>query len=815
MKRFKGVQILLLIIGIGYLGILTHSSNPIVVTPIVQRGAHLLGIKLKTAKVTLVNGRLHLTNLILKTKAGILTCSNLELSFQLPLTLTLAIQNGTFQNEQGIYSNIYACVQKKFKSYRGSLIATHPTYGDICLHSDPFIPINQLLKQSTAEGFAPVTVRDLYVHCFKTQAFYHLSRLTLGTVTCEEISGNTHFSKPKAACTNLHIQSLQTPYGSGTQLHFRGIHTLSLNPTTRSIHGHGCLTLGDQPTDAYLYLPSYSLKKPLQIYAYLTHNTSWLKGSIQYTIPKHHWAINEVRMSIEPEYGQAILKATDKVPMQPKITGVTHGVVKGIPNHGALNLVSGPLELNCDRGNPIVLSTIHAHLNHTTRANSETQQHLSIAFTGPQIDFNVNGTCHNWNQQGHIVCQGHSPLAVTGLIEAYLPAWWGPFFRPFTFPKSAPYIDLAIKWHPNNPALQVYGYITGDDFIYQDELIKHLGITFSSRMEQCILAIHSLATHQGAGTCKIIWDYDPLLDAKDIWTFSGRGTLGAKTWHTILEDLVQINTGGILKDCQPKDVIHAQFRGRVSYVPAETDFTHIAIQSPKLTFQGLLMDALNGTMDWQPSKTQIKQLECLLFGTDPVTATIGWDEHRFAIKLSGKHIHTEPLLRHSIFQDWVKDVPENNRYTYYGLLNTTISARGQWNPVPQLTGEGSIDFRNPNLYRIHLLGPIYKLLFFDPLKSSATLQFNRLIGDFSFTETKLSSNKLRFVGTSSQLIAKGTIDIYNKQINASANLMFPPSKEIFSLNTLKFLLNPLTHSFTIKVVGPFKSPDYDLEFLSK
>lgn len=815
MKRFKGVQILLLLIGIGYLGLITHSSKPIVVTPIVQYGAHLLGIKLKTAKVTLVNGRLHLINPILKTEAGIFTCPDLEVSFQLPLTLTLAVQNGTFKNEQEVYSNIYACVQKKLKSYRGSLIASHPTYGDICLHSDHFIPINQFLKQSLARGSAPVTVRDLYVRCFKTQAFYHLSRLTIGAVTCEEISGHTNFRKPKAACTHLYIQSLKTPYGSGTQLHLGGTHTLSLNPTARSIHGHGCLTLGDQPTDAYLYLPSYSLKKPLQVYAYLTHNTSWLKGSVQYTIPQHHWAINEVRMSIEPDYGQAILKATDKVPMQPNITGVTHGVVKGDPNHGALNLVSGPLELNCDHGNPIGLSTIHAHLNHTTLANSETQQHCSIAFTGPQIDFNVNGAYQNWSQQGHVICQGRSPIAVTGLIEAYLPEWWGPFFRPFTFPNSAPYIDLAIKWYPHNPALQVYGYITGNDFIYQDELIKHLGMTFSSRMEQCILAIHSLATHQGAGTCKIIWDYDPLWDVKDVWTFSGRGTLGAKTWQTILEDLVKINAGSILKECQPKDVIHAQFRGCVSNVPAETDFTHITIQSPTLTFQGLPMDAFKSTILWQPSKTQVKQLECLLFGTDPVTATFSWDEQRFALKLSGEHIHTEALLRHPIFQDWVKDVPENNRYTYYGVLNTTINARGQWNPILQLTGEGSIDFRNPNLYRIHLLGPIYKLLFFDPLKSSTTLQFNRLIGEFSFTEKKLRSNKLRLVGFSSQLITKGEIDIHNKQIQASANLMFLPSKKILSLKSLKFLLNPLTHSFTIKVVGPFKNPNYHLRLLSK
>lgn len=815
MKRFKGVQILLLLIGIGYLGLLIYSSRPIVVTSIAQRGAHLLGIKLTTAKVILVNGRLHLINPTLKTKTGIFTCSNLELSFQLPLNLTLAVQNGTFKNKHELYSNIYACVQKKFNNYRGSLIASHPTYGDICLHSDHFIPINRILKQSLSERSTSITVRDLYVHCFKTQAFYHLSRLAIGMVACEEVSGYTNFNKPKIACTRLCIQSMQTPYGSGMQLHLKGFHTLSLNPTARSVHGHGCLMLCDQPTDTYLYLPSYSLKKPIQMYAYLFHNTSWLKGSIQYTIPKHRWIINEVRTSIEPDYGQAILKTIDKVPMQPKITGVTHGVIKGNPNHGVLNLTSGPLELYCDRGNPIVLSSIHTHLNHTTLVNSKTKQCLSIAFTGPQVDFKIHGMCQNWSQQGHIVCQGNSPIAVTGLIKAYLPEWWGPFFRPFTFPKSAPYIDLAIKWHPNNPTSQVYGYITGDDFIYQNELIKHLGITFSSQTERCILAIRSLVTNQGAGTCTIHWNYDPLLDVKDVWTFNGRGTLGAKTWQTILEDLVKLNTGNILKECQPKDVIHAQFRGRVSNVPTETDFTHIAIQSPKLTFQGLPIDALKGTIYWQPSKTQIKQLECLLFGTDPVTVMLEWDKQHFDLKLSGEHIHTEPLLGHTIFQDWVKDIPENNRYTYYGLLSATISARGQWNPALQLTGEGSIDFYNPNLYCIHLLGPLYKLLFFKPLQSSTILQFNRLIGDVSFTEKNISSNKLKFVGSSSQLITKGEINICNKQINASANLMFPPSKEIFNLNNLKFLLNPLTHSFVIKMSGSFKNPNYSLEFPSK
>ncbi|MBP5191055.1 MAG: hypothetical protein J6Z25_00595 [Opitutales bacterium] len=797
MKRFFHLQLFLLLIGIiSWITTIVLQKENFHLTLPYPSFLRSLPIPFQASQVIVTNRQLVFLDAQLTIQTTQISAPCIRFSF-LPGWNFLkgwqcTFHKGTLQNHLGMFSSVTGCIQKNRKGYRGLLSAQHKEFGSIQLHTDDFIP-TKTFSEFTTDGSSspsPFSFKNLQLH-----ASGSYSNLLL----------MVHASKGKhqTGCPNVCVKNIS----------LQGVASFEQkNPVFYNVHVSGKASvqnLGEIPFHGIA--PSLSVKNPSNLYFTIRHPNLSGSGKLQLSLSENQWKFFSGSFFVNgfPPFSQKDAKT-----LFPSLPDLPYSVtfhppiylhVQGNTESYVANLLASHLQIEQD------------HFQNATvdlaweKSKKELQWEANLS--NVSTDLQSKGHAQIGPSKGQVFFSGHIDPKLLKPLLPWLPSWWESLSDSFQFFQQNPYANVEIQWD-SKKSTRLFGYATSHACDYQQIHAQNVAVSFGHQPGFCWIKIHQLQTLNGEGGCWIQWPYDPQNETHKQWQFSGSGSFPIQQWETILHSFLPKMDTKALKLFSPLSTAKAKFNGCFSAPENPQDHVTIDVQSPQTKIDTFPVKDLAFSYNWNAQQVHIQNISGLLFHTAPVRSQLRFKNSTYECQIEGEKIPTEALLRQPIFSQWVSEIPANNLETYYGMLDANIQAQGQWHPTFSIQGTGSIDFHNPNLAKIHLLGPLQTILL-SKMKLLPTIQLNRFTSDFSFDNHEILASKAEISGATTRVdITQGKVDLKNQQIFGHLHFSFldshqtklPILKQIFQV------FSPVTRGFSASCKGSFQSPTYSITF---
>lgn len=415
---------------------------------------------------------------------------------------------------------------------------------------------------------------------------------------------------------------------------------------------------------------------------------------------------------------------------------------------------------------------------------------------------------------GELHYTGHIAPELTYSFKHYLPDWWESFFKQFCFHKSHPYTDFSLAFNANDMRSLCFGYVSAKDAHFKQSHIEQLHMNFGNCPGYCWLRMNDLKMHQRNGACEIHWPYEISNPQRERWLFKGNGGFEVQEWVHLLEDFIGKNeTFEILKHFSPTAEVQSQFEGVLSSEPYPKEYLTVCLKMPKGKIWDFPVSHFSADYVWDPHATHVKNIQAKLLDESPIVAHISCEQEQFDFQFEGEHITTKSLFDHPMIYPWIKSIPKDNLENYDGILNLNLQGQGKYSSPITVSGHGHLEFQNPNLSQIHLLGPLTHL-FEKKLRWHPVISLNKLISEFAFTEKQISTQKSTLLGPSTRADLRGHIDIPQQKIQGEIHFSFLDYKQL-NFPIMKHFLQifqPLSKGFSAKIFGTFGAPRWSLSF---
>ena len=819
MKRFFYLQLFLLTLGVGWLAYVFFNNVSLIIP--VDFLCRLLKFPLRASKAVL--SRQNFTLYDVKGKfsetpfEASCVCFSL-LNGEAPFDRwQCEIKNGTLGTVFGTLTALNGLVQKNGDDYHGILSAHHQTFGSLLGFCRSFRalqqykPLLEKLKTPVLNGNGQSFLfENLQVHAGgssqQLSAMYQASECTFGNLRATSVFGQTYFDE-KAAHISLQGQRIDTPKFSVYQPLVDGTYAFKSDRFPVKFQGN---------TDVLRYPlhfcgHSENFQPNADNDIQLSVNGEDIDGQWQFLfhLPKKQWSLSKGLLVANPN----VCNRVADVPHNPyQISFNTPLIVyaNGNLQRASVQLSSSDFTVN---EQPFKKADV--------TISKETEQMFSwdARFQDFVSDFEENkaalrthGTCDFSKQKGQMFCIGSIVPDLVNALDKHLPVWWHTFSDNFRFFDKNPYADLAFQWDAKHQIHRLVGYAEAKAGRYKHTDFKKFAVTFFHQPGCAKIKLHRLKTTDGDGSCCICWPYDPQDKHHEQFDFKGSGTFSVQHWETLIGDFIGVSDWSYLDHLHPSMPTEASFKGCVSLPSTSDDFLEVTVHAPTHQIDALPVKDLEVMYRQSAEKTQ-SSIHGLLFHAAPFDVQLNLFKETFELNAEGKQLPLGSLLQQPIFSEWVADIPSDNLKTYDGLLDVTVKATGRHQPEFSVTGEGFVDFKNPNLSQIHLLGPLQRLIF-SKIPFFPTINFNRFVSEFSFNEHEIRSQKAELTGTTSQADIKGVLDLKNHWLKGDLNFSFLDSQQVgIPIVGHAFqILTPVTRAFSASVNGSFKDPKYFITF---
>lgn len=399
-------------------------------------------------------------------------------------------------------------------------------------------------------------------------------------------------------------------------------------------------------------------------------------------------------------------------------------------------------------------------------------------------------------------------------LKDFFPRWWQPFFEDFQFYKNFPKTNFAFHCDKDFYKCLLYGNVSANEFRYKTSNVKFLNLVFGYRPGYCLFDIKALKTQEGEGCCTISWPYSCKNDYEECWKFKGNGKFNVVTWETLVNDFVeQTYCHKIAEQFQENSLIHTTFRGVLYPETNAQENLKLVVDIPKTILYHFPIQNLKFCYNWTPKQFSIDSAKGILFDSAPFEGQYACQQKKFNFDLKTHDLQTSELLKHPLLKEWNDAIPEKNRSTYTGKLNLALKGSGDFEQNLHLSGQGWAQFDNPQLSQIHLLGPLQNL-FLRQFKWRPTIELDRLVSEFSFTEKQISSKNTILSGSSTRANLTGELKLDTCELAAKVYFSFldyqqlklPVMKQLFQL------FQPISKGFAASVGGTFENPQWRFTF---
>ena len=415
---------------------------------------------------------------------------------------------------------------------------------------------------------------------------------------------------------------------------------------------------------------------------------------------------------------------------------------------------------------------------------------------------------------GEIAYVGHITPELTYVFNTYLPDGWEPFLKPFHFYKDHPFTDFSVLFSGKNKSSTCFGYVSAKDIHFKQSSIDQFHINFGNCPGYCWLRINDLKMNQKRGHCEIHWPYIFPDSQKERWIFNGNGNFKAHEWMHLLKDFIgEKEVFNAINNISENAEVQAKFEGIISSETHPKDHLTMHLNVPKGDIFDFPVTHFKADYFWNPHSTRIKNIQALLSNTSPIQAGITWQSKHFKFRFKGQHILTKALLKHPMIQPWTKAIPKDNLPNYDGFLDLNLQGQGKSSKTTTVSGHGHLEFQNPHLSQIHLLGPLNHL-FAKKFKDLSSVLFDKLVSDFSFTEHQISTQKSTLLGPSTRADLQGKIDLLKQNIQGEIHFSFLDYQQL-SFPIMKHFLQifqPISKGFSAKISGTLGAPQWRLSF---
>lgn len=722
----------------------------------------------------------------------------------------ISIQDGRLTWGEEKFEEICGIVHKKGRQYKGFLSAKHEKLGAIQIACQDFIDLQkQKLSTENLQGTVVDMTSEqinLVVSIFN-QAIrlqYEIKNICNGITQIEKLAGSTMVNRFKA-WTILH----------GLQGHYKDVRspffTLKFNnkikkgtfASTKSFSCYGrfsCLDIKD--CDSLLRIPTlYKIKSSR---FFLAVDSPWMKGSGHgnFTFSKKKWQVKKGFLQIYPD-GLPSLQKEFLAPYAIKLKTPVYLFHRGDFKNFSTQIFTPQITFQEE-------SFQICHAQTKNKKDKDLSWNISLSQEGNRI--HNHGHWDTLTNKGRCFFRGKIPLQLTCRFRDNLPVWWESFFSPFIFHKGAPYVDVDFQWDTQNNQ-QTFGYASAKQCDYKRTFIEDLKVVYGNLPGYCEINIENLKTKGGRGKCSIQWSYDLENQHLEAWLFKGQGAFPIKTWKSILDDFIGDLDLHHFDLFSPNSIGKFEFSGKIHALEEKQNYIHLNAHFDKTLFYQFPIQHLSFNYSWHPYARQVKAIQGQLFDTAPVSAEVYFKEKEFNLDFSGQGIPSQLLLDHPLFLTWSKDIPEENRASYCGQLDTKIKAQGTWGEKLTVKGEGAVDFKNPNLSEVHLLGPLSHL-FTRKKRRPLAIQLNQFISHFTFNEKQISSDDIKILGPSTTATLGGTLDLEDRTLHAKAHFSFLDKSQLKFpiLQHAVQILQPVTQGFSATIHGSFKNPKCDITF---
>ena len=817
MKRFLYLQLLLLIIGIGWLAyVFFNSSLLIPVDPICR----LLKFPLHTSKAILSRQRLTLYDVKGKFLETSFEASRIDFS---PLKSEkflerwqCEIRNGIFETSFGKFNALDGLVQKNNDDYCALLSSHHETLGLLRGNFHSFHALQQyktLLENLPSFDVKTETfsLKNLQLHTAgfseKLSVMFQTDEGTLGDVRAKDVFGRIRFNE-KSASVFLRAQQLDTPKCSVQHPLADGTYAFKGHS---SVEFQGNTEVFGQSLQVYGRLGNFQPYSDNMVH-FSVDGDGWEgKGKFSFHLPRKQGLLSQGLFTISSNVCNLMANVL-KNPYQISFNAPLIAQIQGNLQQAAVRLNASDFTVNDQP-----FKQAEAKLSKDTDVFSwdaifEPPNNSASDVAKDKMSLRTHGTCDFSGQKGQVFCNGTVAPALVNALEPYLPLWWNEFAGNFRFFDQNPYADVAFQWDQKRSLNRFFGYAEAANGRYKQTNFKKLAVTFSHQPGYANIKLHRLQTPDGEGSCFVRWPYDPQDERREQFDFNGSGTFSVQRWETLIENFVGISDMEHLKRLHPFIPTRASFKGCVSFPELPNDYWEVALQSPMHKIDTIPVEDLEVTYRRDAEKTQAN-FQGKLFHTAPFKANLHLYNETFEIEADGEQLPTGSLLQQPMFSQWVADIPPDNLKTYSGLLDLKIKAKGRRQPEFSVEGEGFADFQNPELSQIHLLGPLQRLLF-AKIPFFPTVKFNRFTSNFSFNENEIRTQKAELSGDTAQADIKGVADLKNHRLRGDLNFSFLDHRQmgIPILRHAFQILTPVTRAFSASVNGSFKDPKYFVTF---
>lgn len=718
-------------------------------------------------------------------------------------TLRLTIENGflTYRNKKIPLHGIF---EKRHHHYRGLL-----RFQNSGIWIQNFIPLKGFLaliapkdaskNMPSVEGLQVYGAKDKH-HLF---FYYQCQKLHIGDLSIQKITGNSFLQNQQILARFHAPETYYKNIKAAAHLSFKTtLHDLKKNTLYDVFLGaNGCFAQWDN-SEFFAHMAHFTPTKYESFSAEYSIPGGQLQGVGILRFDTQRWYITQGRGSVKPGWlAEHFFQNQSFYPFL--CTQPLFVLGRGNEHTWQLRFHTAHLTLNGEPYNHMRSNVTYQNQTDSFCWNME----LDSLF-GP---LNVQGHYDRKNQSGRLRCQGYIAQRITYPFKAWLPRWWHSFFSQFTFHPKPPWADFDLQW--NRQSHQLFGSAYVKQGTYKHTDLEDLNVIFGHQPGYCFLNIAPLTTRSGQGYCTIHWPY--LTDnSQERWIFEGEGAYTIRDWETILSDFFsQKEKWALLRLFQKESVANLRFHGKFSLRTMKDDFLHLLASSDRTECHHLPVTNLKFYYQWNPRETKLYTKQNLLFGRAPIDLNWHLMGNAFSLQFEGKNIPTGRVLQHPFFEKWVTAIPTNNLQSYEGDLDLTLQCKGEKKQPLQVSGTGHVDFRNPNLSSIHILGPLSTLIAHGT-KFKPAIQLDQVVSDFSFTEDEITLQQTQLLGPSTRADVEGTIGLKTQQLDANIHFSFLDFDrlKIPVMRHLMQLFRPISKGFSASVHGSFAAPQWTTSF---
>jgi len=406
-------------------------------------------------------------------------------------------------------------------------------------------------------------------------------------------------------------------------------------------------------------------------------------------------------------------------------------------------------------------------------------------------------------------------------INPWLGLWWSRIWEDFSFGRQSPYGKFTIEgiWGGPSGNCLTSGLIRGKDIIYRD--LKLTDSSLNILVEDSITTIHCENLTHSEGDLSGSLIFSPKTHSTPHVEFKLKGQYPLNEGRGIFDS----QTKKVLQELNCS-VIDIEGSGTVFYDESSSskddNQTHFSLSlksNDEIKYKNIPIQSLSGNVSRKEGLLTL-DLPNLLIAQGQGTL--------FAKEVSktSKLVQTNLKLQSASFSDLSSILepltPDTSSQAEIdlassslkrnGLVNLNFSGIGPIDNPNQFEGTGTISLNDLDVGRINLLGGIRRNLgrFNLPLPSDA-LRFNSLFIPYRIENESLLFDNFELGGPISRISGAGTCDINSQTVEIDADFQLLGGVNIPVIKQIISFADPITKLTQIKISGPLKNPDWEIQ----